>query len=154
MGGTGSGRVGKPTNIRVLHGDREDRINRNEPQPSQSNIAPPCPLDSDAQSVWDRLAPDLIRKQVLTPWDVDAFAMLCDAVSKYHHFQSKLDEEGYTARGSAGGVIKSPYWQMQRDCVDIITKIGGRFGLNPSDRQGITVGEEPKRGVGPERLLS
>lgn len=154
MGGRGSGRPGKPTELKLLHGDREDRINHNEPKPGLGDVRPPYSLDDDAQAVWDRLAPELVAKKVLTPWDVDAFAAFCDAISKYRYFQTRLNEEGYTAQGSAGGVIKSPYWQMQRDCVAIITSIGGRFGLNPSDRQHIITDTEPDKGSGAERLFS
>jgi hypothetical protein len=34
--------------------------------------------------VSDRLAPDLVDKGMLTEWDVDAFAVFCDAVATYH----------------------------------------------------------------------
>lgn len=144
----------KPTGLRVLHGDREDRINRNEPLPSEQAIVPPRALDGYAQSVWDRLAPDLIAKRVLTAWDVDQFATFCEAASTYKEAREHLTAEGLTARGAAGGVIKSPYWQIMRDAADIMTKVGGRFGLTPSDRSSLTIERPTDEGRGAARFLS
>lgn len=131
------GPKGKPTELRILHGDREDRINRNEPKPAETAVKPPYKLRPPTAKVWRRLAPDLIAKKVLTAWDVDQFAVFCDAVATYIECRERLDDEGYTARGSAGGVIKSPYWQIARDAASIMTTVGSRFGLTPSDRSGI-----------------
>lgn len=135
------GPKGKPTELRILHGDREDRINRSEPKPDSAAVEPPYDLREPAQIIWDRLAPDLISKRILTAWDVDQFAVFCDAVATYRECREKLDEEGYTARGSAGGVIKSPYWQIARDAASIMTSVGSRFGLTPSDRSHIVAPE-------------
>ena len=71
------GRPRKPTHLKVLAGEREDRINRGEPLPTQSAIVPPVQLSDGAQKVWNRLAPDLIDKGCLTSWDVDMFAVFC-----------------------------------------------------------------------------
>ena len=65
----------RPNHLKVLAGVREDRINRNEPTPTESSVAPAMPLCAGAQQVWSRLAPDLIDKGCLTPWDVDAFTV-------------------------------------------------------------------------------
>ena len=45
------GPKGKPTSLRVLDGDREDRINRNEPLPGQGDVvAPEWIVSLDEQS--------------------------------------------------------------------------------------------------------
>lgn len=144
----------KPTSLRVLHGDQESRINRHEPQPTERAIESPRVLDEYAASVWERLAPDLIAKKVLTAWDVDQFATFCEAASTYKEAREHLSVEGLTARGAAGGVIKSPYWQIIRDAADIMTRVGGRFGLTPSDRSSLTMGDAESAGRGAERFLS
>lgn len=138
----------KPTALRVLHGDREDRINRAEPLPGESAIVPPRELDQTAREVWVRLAPDLIAKGVLTSWDVDQFQVFCEAVSTYAEARRELTENGLTARGAGGGVIKSPYWQIMRDASQMMTTVGGRFGLTPSDRAALTIGGEDGREPG------
>lgn len=136
------GPKGKPTELRILHGDRDDRINHAEPKPAADKaVKPPYTLRRPAAAVWRRLAPDLIAKKVLTPWDVDQFAVFCDAVATYRECRDLLDEEGYTARGSAGGVVKNPHWQIMRDAASIMTTVGSRFGMTPADRSGIVAPE-------------
>jgi phage terminase small subunit len=60
----------------------------------------------------------------------------------------------YTDRGAAGGVIKSPYWQIMRDCVDVMAKMSSRFGLTPGGRAALKVeANETGPKTGAERLL-
>lgn len=56
-------------------------------------------------------------------------------------------------QGAAGGKIKSPHWQIMRDCQSIMAQFGGRFGLTPVDRAALKVDAEEKP-TGAERLLS
>jgi P27 family predicted phage terminase small subunit len=140
----------------LLAGDQlknPQRINRAEPEPAAVPVEPPYPLREEAQIVWDRLAPDLIAKKVLTPWDVDHFVVFCDAVATYRECRAQLDFEGYTAQGSAGGVIKSPYWQIMRDAASIMSAVGSRYGLTPSDRTRLTMDDPDDKPRGAERLL-
>lgn len=107
----------------------------------------------EAREIWDRLTPDLIAKRVLTAWDLDQMVVFCDAVATYHECKVLMGRE-YTGRGAGGGVIKSPYWQIMRDCQSMMAQIGSRYGLTPSDRASLTIdaGEGPSAGA--ERLLS
>lgn len=145
----------KPTHLKILAGSREDRINRNEPLPTEAAIVPPVQLSEGAQKVWDRLAPDLSDKGVLTAWDCDAFLIYCDAAATYYECRAAIGN-GYTVKGSVKDTqVKSPLWRIILDCIDVMAKIGGKFGLTPSDRAGIDISEsETKPMYGPERLLS
>lgn len=154
MGVKGSGRPAKPTHLKILEGEREDRINRDEPQPSEGVIEPTRELSPAAREVWDRLVPDLVAKRVLTAWDVDQFVVFCNSVAIYHECHELMAGQ-YLETGAAGGVIKSPYWQIMRDCQATMTQIGSRYGLTPSDRASLKVGgDEQQSGSGAERLLS
>lgn len=148
------GAPGKPTVLRVLDGDRPSRINRDEPVPAEGGpVEPTIVLSDEARAVWDRLAPDLMAKKVLTAWDADAFTTFCATAATYKDASEQLAVEGMVARGAAGGVIKSPYWQIMRDCVGVMTTIGARFGLTPSDRAQLKIGGSEESGRGAERLL-
>lgn len=145
-----------------MRGDRESRINRDEPVPAQEDVVPPEWLPADALEVWERLAPDLIRKAVLTPWDVDAFADLCNLVVINRKALLDLDEHGTNCtvvdRELADGTMtyrltKNPSWQVAKESTTLITTLGGRFGLNPSDRAQLKVKGEEDGGKGAERLL-
>jgi len=126
----------KPTNLRVLHGDRKDRINTAEPQPGQGGIAAPVELSEGAQEVWDRLAPDRIRVGVLTSWDVDAFAEFCEALVLARE-KRRLVASGAEPKPGCSSPVSE--W---RSSMAIVSQLGARFGWTPSDRAQLTVQED------------
>ncbi|WP_033818890.1 phage terminase small subunit P27 family [Kitasatospora sp. MBT63] len=152
----------KPTALRVLHGDRKDRINTAEPQPSELDVQPPEWLGSAALEVWDHYAPDLIAKRVLTGWDAEAFANWCDAVVRRRDAAGHVEAEGavveldvFNKNGELSGtrLAKNP-WLLALDAADSqVQRYGARFGLTPSDRSQLKLGAEDG-GMGAERLLS
>jgi phage terminase small subunit len=101
------GRPRKPNHLKILSGEREDRINRNEPIPGECDITPPG-LSTVARQVWDRLAPDLIDKGCLTAWDVDLFSVYCEAVATYYDARQKMGTD-YIVQGSTKNKVPSPY---------------------------------------------
>jgi P27 family predicted phage terminase small subunit len=125
-----AGRPAKPTHLKVLHGDRDDRINHDEPQPAV-DVAPPFALTKAARAVWDRLAPDMQRKGVLTAWDVDLFAELCEAVVRL-----RTARRGSKRKPESGGV--SPMREYS-SALDMVVKLSSRFGMTPSDRSKLGV---------------
>jgi P27 family predicted phage terminase small subunit len=149
----------KPNHLKILAGTREDRINRNEPLPSESTIAPPVELSEGAQQIWNRLAPDLINQKCLSSWDVDMFVIFCDAAATYHDARRAMGSD-YVTKGSVPGTtVKSALWRIMRDSADTMRTIGAKFGLTPSDRAGINLEKTALSGpervlTGPERLLS
>lgn len=130
----------KPTNLRVLHGDRKDRINTNEPVPPSKRVAMPAHLSPGAKSVWKRLAPELARKGLLTAWDRDVFAVFCEAVV-HHREACELARRGVLVKGQKGEAVKNPALQIVRDSAQTIRAFAQEFGLSPSARSGITMPE-------------
>lgn len=150
----------KPTNVRLLHGDRKDRINEAEPQPATVDIGPPAWLPKSARTVWDRLAPDLVREGVLTGWDVEAFANYCDAVVRRYRAVKALEREGevvelpvFNKNGEQTGyrISRNPWSLALKDADAQVQRWGARFGLTPSDRSQLSVGEG-KRGSSDDLL--
>jgi P27 family predicted phage terminase small subunit len=162
VGKAGQGRPAKPTSLKVLHGDRKDRINTSEPQPTESTVTPPAWLAlADAETeqahesaldVWRRMAPDLIKRGVLTAWDVEAFAVYCDAVVKFRQASLEVTRGGMTIEGARGSV-KNPAVTAAKDYADLMQRYGARFGLTPSDRASLSVKGDEDAGKGAERLL-
>lgn len=151
-----------PTGLKVLRGVKESRINRDEPAPDSSEVVPPEWLPSAALEVWRRLGPDLVRKKVLTAWDVDAFADYCSLVVVNRDALLDIDANGTNCTTvdrelSDGSVIyrltKNPSWQVARESTVLLVTLGGRFGLNPSDRSSLQVKGDSDAGKGAERLL-
>jgi P27 family predicted phage terminase small subunit len=118
-------------------------------------VVPPTQLSDEAQEVWDRLAPDLANKGVLTCWDVDAFVVYCDAVAGYHEARAQMGDDKVTRGSVKNTSVKSAWYRIMLDCIDVMRVVGAKFGLTPSDRAGLDVSESaasPQHG--PERLLT
>lgn len=49
------GPAAKPTQLRILHGDRKDRINDGEPVPPEAEVACPDWASDPARAIWERL---------------------------------------------------------------------------------------------------
>lgn len=150
----------KPTALKLLEGVRPSRVNDAEPVPSLTAVVPPAWLSEAALAVWGRLAPDLVRRGVLTPWDVDAFANFCALVEVNRAALVDIDANGATVttidRTLADGTTvyrlqRNPAWQVARESAQLLVSIGGRFGLSPSDRAQLHV--EPT-GAAESDLLS
>lgn len=162
MGGPGSGRRPAPTADKKLKGEkRRDRINDDEPVPSVGDVSPPSDLSPEAKAVWGRLAPDMVRRGVLTPWDVDAFAIFCDAVDRSDTARRHLDAEGavteqpvFDRNGKETGhrVLQNPWWRVWKDAAEVCARYGARFGWTPSDRAGLKVGDREQETPGADLL--
>ena len=137
------GRPAKPKHLKVLHGDRKDRINDAEPVPAEVEVVPPYKLTVKTQQVWDRLAPDRIRAGVLTAWDVDAFAQFCEAI-----VIAQSAVRGARSKPKPGAPSPLAEWQK---AIQVCSTLGGRFGWTPSDRAKLVVGEG-KRGSSEDLL--
>lgn len=130
------GRPAKPTALKLLHGDDKKnpgRVNRSEPVPAAVEIAAPSFLSPEAREIWDEIAPDRIRKGVLTAWDVQAFAAFCEGLRILRYAPEH-------ALDLAKPGQESPMAKF-RQAVSICSALGGRFGWTPADRQKLIVGE-------------
>ncbi|PKW16613.1 phage terminase small subunit P27 family [Saccharopolyspora spinosa] len=143
----------KPTALKVLHGDRKDRINHEEPIAAEGEVTPE-ELSDDAPAMWDRLAPSLIAVGVLTRWDTDAFVIVCEVLARYKQATKLVNSSALLVQGP-NGFVKNPALTVQRDSETTFAQYGARFGLTPSDRTQLKV-DAPGAAKGPsaERLLS
>jgi P27 family predicted phage terminase small subunit len=127
----------KPTNLRALHGEKPYRLNRSEPQPPAK--APTCPahLSKEAKRVWRRLAPGLRQRGLLTSWDTDTFAVLCEAIV-HHRRACELADKAILVKGENSALVKNPAMQIVRDTAQTIRAYAQEFGLTPSARVGLS----------------
>lgn len=164
MGRGGKGRPAKPTTLKLVDGTRRDRVNAKEPIPTEVEVEPPGWLSAEAVAVWDRLAPDLEARGVLTGWDVQAFAEWCHAVATIEEAERHLAVEGHVIdaevfdrNGVATGTrrVRNEWSRVLKDALEVSARRAARFGLTPSDRAGISVGGDSADDQrDPNRLLS
>ncbi|MEN2423019.1 phage terminase small subunit P27 family [Streptomyces rimosus] len=145
----------KPTALRVLHGERPDRINTDEPRPATG--LPDCPDDAadDVREVWDYTLAQLAVMGTATPADRDALRAYCEAVVTHRKASTLLARSGVLIRSAKGGaLIRNPVVQVQRDTAATLRGFAQEFGLTPSARSEIRMARESADDRSPERLLS
>lgn len=135
------GRPRKPAALRALEGGK---ALDDGPVPPVGDPQPPDWLSAEALACWERLAPSLIERGVLTPWDVEEFASYCDAVALRAEAAGHLAEEGtvveapvFDRNGTqqpAGRPTKNIWASVWKDANDVAARRASRFGLTPSDR--------------------
>lgn len=142
-----------PTALRLVRGDRPDRINLDEPLPAAAEVFCPDWVADWGQKLWAQLAPDLVDKGVLTFWDVPLFASGCDWWALYRQAIQDVWVQGTLIVGTRGVNVKNPNVEVAKAAFESATKIFARFGLTPADRAQLRL--SPKgRSSSAERLLS
>lgn len=129
-----------PTSLKLLKGEtKRDRINRNEPQAPAPAEPPAAPdwLDDDAKAVWANLVPQLHAKGLFTAWDLEVFAVFCEAVVHHRKACELVDNSAILLKGAHGAMAKNPALQIVRDSAQVIRAYAQEFGLSPSARSGI-----------------
>lgn len=151
----------KPTSLRVLHGDRKDRINVNEPPARIGRPVPPYEMTDDVAEVWEYTVDQLAAMRTASPADRDALAVYCEAVALHRRASKLLAETNILVRtqrgrgaGSGPAFMRNPLLQVQRDAAATIRGYAQEFGLTPSARSEINLGGASGNGLGAERLLN
>jgi P27 family predicted phage terminase small subunit len=144
----------KPTQLRVLHGDRKDRINTSAPVAAEG--VPECPEDvSEAvREVWEYTLGQLIGMGIASPADRDALLCYCEAVVTHRQASAILARSNILIRrADSDTLMRNPALVVQRDAASQIAKFAQHFGLSPSARSEI---HKPKgnAGAGAERFLT
>jgi len=128
-----------PTKLKIIKGEKSSRINKNEPKPTPPLEAPE-PLDwlsEGARDVWLAIVPELHAKGLFTTWDVEPFAVFCEAVVHHREACRTVDGSAILVRGDKGNFVKNPALQIVRDSAQTIRAFAQEFGLTPSARSGI-----------------
>lgn len=131
----------KPTALRLLHGDRSDRINNDEPLPEQG--IPECPSsDPEVREVWEYTVRQLTAMGCLTMADRDALNCYCEAVATHRKASAVLAKSPVLirARSDSNTLIRNPALIVQRDAAALIARYAQHFGLSPSARSEIRKG--------------
>jgi P27 family predicted phage terminase small subunit len=150
-----------PTSLKIVKGERPDRINHAEPIPS-GEAEPPEWLQGEGLEIWNHYAPDLIAKKVLTGWDGEGFAVWCswatahrEAVRDIARLGELIDVPVFDRHGNHVGdkIDRNPACITRREASDQLLRYGARFGLTPSDRTAIKV-DSGAKGNNKARLLT
>lgn len=128
-----------PTKLRVVRGDRKDRINTNEPKPAKRRPRCPSWLTKEAQVIWRRTTKQLDEMGILAEADQDVICAYVMAVLNFERATKLVDEMGVLVEGRRDGFVKNPAVQIQRDNATLIRQLGSELGLTPSSRSRLVV---------------
>jgi len=149
------GPVPAPGSLKLLRGERADRLNTAEPPARSGPLTRPAWLTGRGAEEWDRVAPDLAHMGTAKPVDAQALAAYCGAVATLAEVTEELAGMPLLLRGSDGSVRKNPLVAQRRDASIEVRMWAREFGFTPSARQGIRVDLHVSApAAGAERLLS
>lgn len=137
--GRRGGPAPKPTQLRLLHGDRKDRINHNEPVTRDVLPEPPEGMAADVREIWDYTLRELQFMKIAAASDRDALVAYCEAVVAHRKASAILAKTSVLIKGLHGGMVRNPALQIQRDAAQTMCRFAQEFGLTPSSRTRIQV---------------
>jgi P27 family predicted phage terminase small subunit len=144
----------KPTQLRILHGDRKDRINLDEPPAPDG--APQCPpgVAPAVREVWNYTVTQLLAMGCASTADRDALLCYCEAVVQHRRASEAVATSGVLVKGGNGTMMRNPALVAQRDAAMMIGKFAQLFGLSPSSRSEIRNPRSAASGATADRYLT
>lgn len=127
-----------PTKLKLMHGERrEQRLNRQAPQPGGGKPVMPVGMAAEAQAVWRRQMKAMGATGVLTAVDSDSLRAYCEAVARYEESAQMLASTTPLVKGRSGDLVKNPLHQVVRDNAMLIRLFARDLGFLPSAREGL-----------------
>ena len=149
------GPLAKPAELKLLEGGRGHRPIELDKLFRPEVGAPDAPkwLLPDARKAWRRLSPELLRYNLLSKVDRDAFAMLCQTIGRLEQIersigarQAKMIADGKDPTDALMDVtpnglhIQSALYQLLNKEQSKLHRLLEGFGLRPDARARVTAG--------------
>lgn len=133
------GRPRKPRHLKALAGTLRSDREPEHPVELEPGV-PPMPdyLDDYARECWEFYAGRLSAINVLTEHDWAQLVRLCQAWSRIRQCEAIIAEKGFTFTTAKGYEQQVPEVGILHTAEDKFHKLAGRFGLDPSSRDGIS----------------
>jgi P27 family predicted phage terminase small subunit len=137
----GAGRKPKPTRLKEITGNFGGKpLNVAEPRPPllKSMPNPPHHFDRVAIREWNTMGPVLGNLGLLTEIDITAFAIYCDAFSRWVQSSTML-RKGLIVVSKNGVQTPSPFLSIQARAIEQMSRFLTEFGMTPAARSKIRV---------------
>lgn len=123
-----------PTVLKIERGVASHHpLNKDEPElsPPPESIPAPEVLPPRAKEEWNRLAPELIARGVLTVGDTEGFKTYCTLVATEEDLLKQIQTVGEAIAIQQG--FRNAYWK----CIGSKKQYMAELGLTPSSRSGV-----------------
>jgi len=130
----------RPTALKLLHGERADRINHDEPVPREAMPEPPADASDEVAAVFRQATRELAAMNLAYACDAPSLLAYAEAVVMHRRVSRILAQPGegdLLIPGALGGMVKNPMVAMQRDAAQTLLRFAQEFGLTPSARSSI-----------------
>lgn len=141
----------KPTALKVLQGNPGKRqLNDSEPtfEKTDEILKPPSYLSTYAKKEWKRIAPMLIKNNLLTDADITTLAAYCQAYHRWIEAEKAIRIYGMVCKTDKGNIIQRPEVGIANKAMSEMVKYGKEFGLTPSSRSQLHI-EKPEEAEDP-----
>ena len=141
------GRNRKPTELRLIEGNRSKRPIPRTPKHAPLTEHPPDELTPAGKRLWRRLLVEFGKTRLLQRTDREALLVYCDLWAVYEDAMSKVRKFGplmasRSHNDERAAVTKSPAWRVAIDAKREMDTLWARFGLTPVDRARLEVPNE------------
>lgn len=155
------GRPAKPTALHVVNGNPGKRaLNDREPEPDLlQDLTPPPHLAAPVAAVWNQLAPQLRKAQILTAIDTPALEIACDAIAVFRlSMENTADGKVLVKNAETGNVSLSPWEMVKSMSAKRALAVLREFGATPAARSKVMVDPQAdmfsnKQANGPDRFF-
>lgn len=119
--------------------------NRKRPPAPRADLyrEPPPPPEflagEHARELWQKLANQLVELQLLTPLDVEALVVLCEAWQQYLDLSAYALAENSFITTKTGYVAEHPGVRMRKQAAGLLLQLWRQFGLTPLTRENLDV---------------
>lgn len=140
------GPKGKPTNLKVLEGNRGKRAsNDSEPKPNPlMDLKPPVFLDKFGKAEWKRIVPVLASLGLLTEIDRAALAGYCNAYGTWENANRQMRGKSMVIFTEKGYPVQNPLLNVINKQSDMMKAYLVEFGMTPAARSRVSAAEGEK----------
>lgn len=129
------GPAAKPSVLKQAQGTyRKDRVAGTEPKPLPGDPGCPTWLHREAKREWRRIAPELLRLNLLTIADRAVLAAYCQAYARWYDAEKLVKSEGMIARSLQGAVYQHPAVGIANKAMHEMRVLASEFGMSPAAR--------------------
>src|SRR5262249_2457136 len=148
-----SGPPPTPSYLKLLKGNPGRRPIKANPEPEVSPKIPSPPefLSPIAKDEWWRIAGELHRLQLLTPFDVAMFSVYCQSYADWIEAGRQLaiagvadpETQGLLIKGSHKQLMPNPLLRVAAGAADRMMNVATQLGLTPLARSRISIPHPP-----------
>lgn len=132
-----------PTTLKLVHGNPGKRpLNKREPRPELGRPTCPSWLPREAKAEWGRITSQLEAMKLLHKIDRGLITAWSVCWAQMHDATVQIDAEGYVTETEKGNLIQHPMVGVRNRAITQMLHLAQQFGLSPSARTRIQVGNQ------------